>query len=105
MHFTTNELPDYEKSLLVVGTGSKKHPFNRDRLLLSLFKSLGHRNDSIDASTGLAATIIGRLINKKYLTGNTLTTKSIAKVSHEVLKRFDPLAATTYKAYHQPALK
>lgn len=104
-HFTTNEVPDYEKSLLVVGATNKKRPFNRDRLLLSLFKSLGHRYDSIDASTGLTATIIGRLISKKYLINGTLSTKNIAKVTFEVLKRFDPLAAATYKAYHQLALK
>lgn len=103
--FTTNELPDYEKSLRVIGITGKKHPFNRDKLLLSLYKSLGHRNDSIDASSGLVATIIGRLINKKYLIDVTLTSKNIAKVAYEVLKRFDPLAAATYKAYHQQILK
>jgi transcriptional regulator NrdR family protein len=105
MHFTTNELPDYEKSLQVIGTYGKRHPLNRDRLFLSIHKSLGYRKDSIDSSSGLTRTIISRLLGTKYLSSGTLNAKDIAKVSIEVLKRFDPLAAATYKAYHQTALK
>ena len=104
--FTTTELPDYTKALLVETYGSKKHmPFSRDKLFLSLHKSLGHRGDALNSSTALVNTVIGRLLNKKYVVNGSVTTKIISKVAYEVLKRYDPLAATTYKAYHQAALK
>ena len=104
-HFTTNELPVYEKSLRVVGMSGNVSAFNRDRMLLSLFKSLGHRPNSIDAASAVTNTVLSKLVNKKYLTEDTLLAQDIAKVSFVVLKRFDHLAAATYKAYHQAILK
>jgi len=104
--FSTIELPDYEKSLLVAGQDNKKlYPFSRDKLFLSLYKSLGHREDALNSSTALASTVIGRLLNKKYVINGALNTQSVAKIAYEALKRYDPLAATTYKAYHQAVLK
>jgi len=104
--FTTTELPDYEKSLLVAGLNNKKfYPFSRDKLFLSLYKSLGHRQDALNSSSALTSTVIGVLLNKKYVVNGAISTQSVAKVAHEALKRFDPLAATSYKAYHQAALK
>ena len=104
--FTTTELPDYSKAMLVTRIDAKKLlPFSRDKLFLSLFQSLGHRKDALNSATALTSTVIGRLINRKYVINGALDTKSITEVAHEVLKRFDPLAASTYKAYHQTALK
>lgn len=104
--FTTHETPDYTSALVVRGLESNKlYPFSREKLFLSLYQSLGHRKDAINSSTALTSTIIGRLINKKYVSDGAISTASISKVAHEVLKRFEPLAATTYKAYHQSALK
>ena len=103
--FTTSERPDYTKALLVEGLDSKKlYPFSRDKLFLSLYKSLGHRIDALVTSTELTSTVIGRLLNKKYIINGSMDVESISKVSFEVLKRFDPLAASTYKAYHQNLL-
>lgn len=104
--FTTIELPDYAKALLVETPSFKKpSAFSRDKLFLSLYKSLGHRADALNSTTALTSTIIGRLINKKHLTNGALSTQSIASVCYLTLKRFDPLAATTYKAYHQANLR
>lgn len=104
--FTTTELPDYAKALLVQNLrGTKLQPFRRDKLFLSLYKSLGHRQDALDSSTALTQTVIGRLLRKKYIINGVVNTRSISSVAYEVLKRFDPLAATTYKAYHQTSLK
>lgn len=104
--FTTTELPDYAKALLVEGLDRKKlYPFSRDKLFLSLYQSLGHRKDALDSSTALTATVIGRLLNKKYVIKGAVSVKTISKVAYEALKRFDPLAAATYKAYHQTALR
>jgi len=102
--FTTTELPDYTRCLLIKSPQNKKAaPFSRDRLFLSLHQALSHRPDAIDAATALTATIIGRLLRLKHADG-LYSSEDIAKVAYEALKRFDPLAAHTYKAYHQKSL-
>lgn len=112
--FSTLELPDYEKSLNVTSLNTNNQPFSRDKLFLSIYKSLGHRPDALNSATALTSTIIGRLLTKRHsLQGLTLQNQkdgiisnySIATISYEVLKRYDPLAAASYKAYHQAALR
>lgn len=104
--FTTLELPDYTKSLLVKTIEDKKLlAFSRDKLYVSIHKSLSHRGDAIDSSTALTTTIIGSLLRKGMIVNGMLRAHAIAETSFSVLKRFDPLAAATYKAYHQAALK
>ncbi|CAN5449402.1 hypothetical protein BH10PAT3_BH10PAT3_4280 [soil metagenome] len=104
--FTTVELPDYAKALVVTGL-NKKHiyPFSRDKLLISLYQAVGHRKDALVSATALTGTVIGRLLSKKYVINGALSTKDISCVAYQALKRFDPLAAATYKAYHQVALR
>jgi hypothetical protein len=108
-------LPDYSKALVVSSPGSKKlAPLTRDKLFLSIYKSLGHRPDALDSSTALTTTIIGRLLTKnKPFQGSALENKkdvliyvhNIAVISYEVLRRFDPSAAAIYKTYHKEALR
>jgi transcriptional regulator NrdR family protein len=104
--FTTNELPDYSTALLVLNT-ERKHStaFSRDKLFLSLYKSLGHRRDSLNSATELTNTIIGRVLHKKLAPSGAISPQALAKISYDTLKRYDPLAAHNYKAYHQAALK
>jgi hypothetical protein len=79
--------------------------FSRDTLFLSIHKSLGHRPDATNSATALTETVIGRLLHKKLAKGGSIRIHDLAKTAYETLKRFDPLAATTYKAYHQATLK
>ena len=104
--FSTLELPDYAKALDVLSQPAKKPaPFNRDKLYLSIYKSLGHRADALDAATALTATIIGRLLRKGKVSEHTLQINVVAKTTYEVLKRFDPAGANVYKTYHRNALR
>jgi transcriptional regulator NrdR family protein len=104
--FTTTEVPDYPTALVVASQDAKEmRPFNRDKLFMSLHRSLGHRISALDDATALTSTVIGRLLNKKEAPNGALGLQRIAHTSYEVLKRFDPLAAHTYKAYHQATLK
>jgi transcriptional regulator NrdR family protein len=106
--FTTNELPDYSAALIVENQANKHlQPFSRDKLFLSFYKSLGHRPDALLSATELTSTIIGRLLRPVSKTGSRKQAKDgvisvgiISKTSYEVLKRYDPLAATAYRAYH-----
>jgi transcriptional regulator NrdR family protein len=102
--FTTIELPDYATALVVSSHG-KLYPFSRDQLFLSIHVALGHRQDALISSTELTKTIIGRLLSKKQAPDGVISVQNLAKASHEVLKRYDPLGANTYKAYHQAALR
>lgn len=103
--FTTLELPDYTTALTVEGTGGKLYPLSRDKLYLSVHRSLAHRSDAIQAATELTATILGRLLRTKQAVNGMITMRSIADAAHLTLKRYDPLAAHSYRAYHQKLLK
>ncbi len=99
--FTTVELPDYETSLTV---SSNQHfeAFSRDKLFLSLHKSLGHRPKALNDATALTTTVIARVL--KLTDESQINQAQLAKASYEVLKRFDVAAAANYKAYHRASL-
>lgn len=103
--FSTDELPDYDSALAVKGINGKLYPFNRDKLFLSLYKSLGHRQDALNSATELTSTTIGSLLRKMKAPDGLLPIETLAVQTYQILKRFDPLAAHTYKAYHQTSLK
>lgn len=102
--FSTSELPDYPTALVIKGLNGKLYPFNRDKLFLSIYKSLGHRQDALVSATELTATVIGLLLRKKLAKDGLLPTQVLAAYSYKVLKRFDAAGAHTYRAYHQSAL-
>jgi transcriptional regulator NrdR family protein len=103
--YTTIELPDYGGSFMVKGLSGTFYPFSRDKLYLSLHRALGHRNDATDAATALTSTIIGRVIRNNKTSGGQIAVSMLANTSYMTLKRFDVLAAHSYKAYHLSALK
>ena len=100
--FTTIELPDYATALLVVSPSNKNlAPFNRDKLLISIYKSLGHRPDPTKDATALTTTIIGKILRKRQSGKNgTIQLKDITTTTYEVLRHFDIQAANSYRAYH-----
>lgn len=103
--FTTIELPDYKTSLAIESPNSMLYPFKRDRLFLSLLKALEYRKDALDVATELTTTVIGGLLRKKKAPDGVINIRDIAQTSYAVLKRFDPPAAHTYKAFHASALE
>ncbi len=78
-------------------------PFLRDKLFLSIHRALSHRDDALTSATELTNTAIGKAFRQKS-DGAVLPATLIAKVTLESLRRFDPLAGHTYKAYHQRTL-
>jgi len=103
--FTTDEHPDYRISLVVSGQHHKLYPFNRDKLFLSLYKSLGHRSDALESATSLTDTVIGLLLRKCASRDGVITMQELTRFAYQALKRYDVLAANTYKAYHQAYLE
>lgn len=98
--FTTTETIDYTKSLLVhTGTSKRLLPFERDRLFMSLYKSLGHRGTALTDAGGLCATIIAK--TAPTATNNVIEARRLAETALVALNRFDKLAAQHYAAFHR----
>jgi transcriptional regulator NrdR family protein len=73
-------------------------PFSRDKLLLSLHKSCGHRQTALDDATGLTDTVINKL--RVHAAEGTVSKRDIAQVVQVALNRFDKVASVSYQAYH-----
>ncbi len=96
--FTTEETIQYEAVWAVSGPKSGLEPFNRDKLLLSLYKSCEHRKTALDDAKGLTDTIINKL--RASVVDGVLSKRSIAQVSQVALNRFDVAASVHYQAFH-----
>ena len=97
--FSTHEAADYEASWRVLGANGSLHPFLRNKLLISLHKSLGHRSKAVEDATGLLETIIALL--RSQADRGTLEVSEIALTVQQVLRNFDNAAATHYAAFHK----
>lgn len=95
--FSTHEVVQYEQVWLV-RTGKALTPFNRDKLLLSIYRSCQHRSDALSDASGLAETIITKL--RGQTAAATLNSQVIAQTVQVALNRFDTAASTHYKAFH-----
>jgi len=74
-------------------------PFNRDKLLLSLYRSLEHRPKSLVDAAALTDTVINKL--RFLTTGGLLATKQITQTAQVALNRFDKSASVHYQANHK----
>ncbi len=95
--FTTSEIPDLAKSLVVV-RGKTMCPFSRDKLYLSLYDSLKHRKTATSDATGLTDTIISHMY--PLVLSGSISSTDIVEIALQVLRHFDKAAATYYQAYH-----
>lgn len=102
--FSTNELPDYSRSISVKTESGEINSFSRDKLFLSIHRAVGHRDDALNSATELTDTVISTLIRKNQPNKGLVTTKDISNISHLTIKRYDNLAAHTYLAYHRKSI-
>jgi transcriptional repressor NrdR len=96
--FTTTERPSLAHSQQVYSPSGETTPFNIGKLIISLAEAFRH--DPAQADTvvfDLAQTIETHLATEL----KTITPEDIEVVAHQVLKRFDELAAVQYAAQHQ----
>lgn len=96
--FTTRERPSLTEATEVTPPGgSSKEPFNLGKLTLSIAKAFTHsRKDAQYNSLWLAQTVENTLSTQR----ETITTEDIGAVTHNILKRYDELAAVQYAAQH-----
>lgn len=96
--FTTSERIDLTKSLLIRKSNQKLEGFTREKLLLSIYTSLGHRKNAVSDSIAITETIVSRLL--KSINQPIVDVETLIKLSHDVLRHFDTAASVHYNAYY-----
>lgn len=89
---------DLGTSLVVRQKTGGIQPFDRDRLLISVYRAVGHRERPISDASALTATIAAELVHNTA--GAAVNLADITETALQVLKRFDSAAAVQYAAYH-----
>jgi transcriptional repressor NrdR len=95
--FTSTEAVDLGGSITVRDM-KQLEPFQRDKLLMSVYDSLKHRKTALSDATGLTDTVISKLY--PLMKDAVVDKSSISQTTWGVLKRFDKAAATYYAAFH-----
>ena len=96
--FTTTERPSLAHTQKVHLPSGESVGFNLGKLIISLSRAFQH--NPVDAE--LATLELARTIETILLTEiKTITPEDIEVIAHQVLKRYDELAAMQYAAQHQ----
>jgi transcriptional regulator NrdR family protein len=97
--FTSEESPAYGASWAVQSSSGALRAFSRDTLLLSLHRSLQHRQTALEDAGGLADTVIKKLAGA--VTDGVIESRTIVSSVQVALSRFDQAASTHYAAFHK----
>ncbi len=96
--FTTIELPSLENERTVQRSDGDSERFNIGRLTISIAQAFNHAPESgKEHALSLAQTVETTLISQT----KSITPEDIEAVTHQVLRRFDELAALQYAAKQQ----
>ena len=96
--FTTEERPELGGSLMVRHSVGDLEPFTRDKLFLSIYESCKHRTTALTDATALTQIVLSEAVPQAH--SGVLPRNALQQVTHTVLRRMDPVAATLYVAYH-----
>lgn len=99
--FSTQENVDFEQSFVYQTASGALEPFQRDKLFLSVYDSLKHRKTATEDARSLISTIMNKLMVKQ--TQATIERQLVVECVTVVLKRFDKIAYTHYRAFHTNA--
>ena len=97
--FTSREVADLSAAWRVLHQKTGLQPFLRDKLFLSLYKSLQHRPTALTDAGDLVDTIITQLI--RAIPDSPLAPATIIQAATIVLGRFDTAAEVHYQAFHK----
>ena len=97
--FTTTEAIDLA-SAIMIATAKGLEPFDKDKLLISVYESCKHRQNALNDASALTQTIIGDIIKLTDVSGK-IERDAIITLAQQVLERFDPVCSTVYTAYHR----
>ena len=79
-------------------TDGKVTSFNRDRLFLSIYNCLPHRDNAVSDAQYLTTTVITKLLKDKKA---KITNLKLSTITYDTLLAFDSLAGNLYKAKHK----
>ena len=96
--FSTIEKAQLETNWLVMNKKGVSTPFSSDKLMLSIFDSCSHRENSISDARSISDTVIHKL-QTKYKSGH-IKAQTIAQYTIVALNRFDKAASTYYSVRH-----
>ena len=96
--FSSREVAQYELVWLV-RSHKALQPFNRDKLLLSIYASCQHRPSALSDASALTETVINKLLFNA--TDGVLEAPAIAQTVQVALNRFDKAASVHYQAFHR----
>lgn len=96
---TSREQAELSDVIRVKNSENILEPFSRDKLFMSVYRSLQHRKTALEDAGALTDTIIYRLIVVQ--TNGVLDSAVVVRTATPVIKRFDGPAAVSYQAYHQ----
>lgn len=97
--FTTAEAASYGASWAVQSPSGSLTPFSRDKLFLSLHRSLQHRKTAMGDSAALTDTVIRKIAGT--VQEGVLEIDTILTATQVALNRFDKAASVHYQAFHQ----
>lgn len=96
--FTTTERPSLHDNRAVSLDDGTINPFNTGRLIISISHAFTHDVAKGTLNSLWLAQTVEDILSTEYA---VVTPEDIAAVTHQVLKRFDELAAVQYAAQHQ----
>lgn len=98
---TTFESYDLATTLLVKKRSGALEEFQRDKILISIARSIEHRKNISQAASELTNSVLTQLlINKPVST--IISTEDISHMTSIVLKRYDAVSAIKYLSYQAP---
>ncbi len=95
---TTTEAYSLEDALRVEKKNGSYEPFKKDKLFLSVYRSVDHINNPVDVASGLTATVLRHMLKSKPLLAS-IPSGDIAKHTSAVLKRYNAAAAVRYLSF------
>lgn len=98
--FTTSEAADYSAAWVVLQVAGTIQPFSRDKLFMSMFDSVQHRQTALLDAGALTGTIIQKIQQTKP--GAAIEARTITQTAQVALNRFDSAASVHYAAFHKP---
>ena len=87
-------------SFIISDNNSHPKPFSRDNLFVSIYLSCGHRTDPINDATALTDTVVSKLFSS--IKDGCIAKSDLVMTTEAVLRRFDSVASTSYRAYYAP---
>ena len=98
--FTTSDSIHYEAAWMVLkaDSGAISH-FMPDKLTLSLYKSLQHREKALSEAADLCDTIMQKL--RPHVENGVVNSRDIVRIAEVSLNRFDSTASVHYAAFHR----